>query len=48
MLSPLRLTATSTLRAIRRAAPCERAGLMARLKSLSKGPQTTHGAYEKR
>jgi putative protease len=38
----------STLRATLNAAPTERAALMARLKSLSEGQQTTHGAYEKR
>ncbi|PDS40580.1 protease [Rhizobium anhuiense] len=37
----------STLRATLNAAPRERAVLMARLRSLSEGQQTTHGAYEK-
>jgi putative protease len=38
----------STLRATLNAAPADRARLMARLKTLSEGQQTTHGAYEKR
>lgn len=38
----------STLRATLNAAPPERAALMSRLKALSEGQQTTHGAYEKR
>jgi putative protease len=38
----------STLRATLNAAPGERAALMARLRTLSEGQQTTHGAYEKR
>ncbi len=40
--------AVSTLRRTLDAPPAERAALMARLKSLSEGQQTTHGAYEKR
>ncbi|OWV97581.1 protease [Rhizobium sp. R72] len=38
----------STLRATLNAAAPERAALMSRLKALSEGQQTTHGAYEKR
>ncbi len=38
----------STLRATMEAAPAERPALMARLKALSEGLETTHGAYEKR
>ncbi|EJL53673.1 collagenase-like protease [Rhizobium sp. CF122] len=38
----------STLRATLNATPHERAALMSRLKALSEGQQTTHGAYEKR
>jgi len=38
----------STLRATMNASPADRGALMARLKSLSEGQQTTHGAYEKR
>ncbi|MGO7611175.1 peptidase U32 family protein [Rhizobium ruizarguesonis] len=42
------LEVVSTLRRALDAAPHERAPLMARLRSLSEGQQTTHGAYEKR
>lgn len=38
----------STLRATLNAAPAERLSLMARLRTLSEGQQTTRGAYEKR
>lgn len=38
----------STLRATMEAAPADRPVLMARLKALSEGLETTHGAYEKR
>ncbi|QFY62710.1 U32 family peptidase (plasmid) [Rhizobium grahamii] len=38
----------STLRATLKAAPADRSLLMARLRALSEGQQTTHGAYEKR
>ncbi|MFS8055610.1 U32 family peptidase [Rhizobium sp. BR 317] len=38
----------STLRAALHAAPDKRTRLMARLRTLSEGQQTTHGAYEKR
>ncbi|UWU18732.1 U32 family peptidase (plasmid) [Rhizobium sullae] len=38
----------STLRAAVDAAPAERSRLLARLRTLSEGQKTTHGAYEKR
>ncbi|MFS8115111.1 U32 family peptidase [Rhizobium jaguaris] len=37
-----------TLRAVMEATPAERLRLLARLRALSEGQQTTHGAYEKR